>query len=708
MLEWLPFGRDQLIRVALVLALLGSVTAAAFGIGYRASDAVLGDGSAYVQKGHTVVHVNAESGQADAEAARDLATGKQRLEVVQVRPGDVYVVNNATGEVWQLPTDTLQAGRVDTGAPTQPPAPGTGQTPNPGQQQGQPGQPGQEGQPGQQQGQQPRTQLVAGGGAAYLHDAVRGTLSRLEGQRAEPVQLPGRADAVVVDNSGTAWILSKADGAVFEVSGTTVRGTQTVAQPGEAARLTLAGNRPVVFLPERGKDGIIRVLGEGPELPELTVGAQPDGALQVARPSAGPSVLVTLSQRDDTLTTVDLSTGVETHLQLEGRGGTRSYGNPVITSSHVYVPDFNRRQIIVVQLKPLRQLRSVAVPGREPFFDVFERDGRVWVNDPYSRTLLSFNGEKWSEPDKGEGRGVSDGNDDNPPPSPTKAAQPPPGNKPSNRPSPRTSSNRPVAPPAPKMVNVPQVAGLSGAEACNRINTAELTCAPPVTREQPGCRTGQAIGTTPPAGQSVQVRTQVVVLVCGPVEVPGPLRGMVSDAACQTVEQAELVCARRDAGCTADATQVNRVAAQNPQPTTPVNKGTNVEVAYYTTICVASVVGMGPTQACATLAAQGLGCAQNPKEVTWQANVVHAQSVPPGTPVPLGTPVGIQYQDIPPHTLHRFKLDSREVRILNTSGHAPGPGWTLQSSAGGVYTTPDSAPGLVAVWQHRCVTQCGS
>src|SRR5688572_29213361 len=132
MLDLLPFGRDQVLRVVLVLALLAGVTAAAFGIGYRASDAVLGDGSAYVQKGHTIAHVNAESGRSDAEAARDLATGRQRLEVVQVRPGEVYVVNNATGEVWRLPTDTLHAGRVD-GATPAPPVTGgsdvTGGTP---------------------------------------------------------------------------------------------------------------------------------------------------------------------------------------------------------------------------------------------------------------------------------------------------------------------------------------------------------------------------------------------------------------------------------------------------------------------------------------------------------------------------------------------------------------------------------------------------
>ena len=687
MLDLLPFGRDQVIRVALVMALLAGVTAAAFGIGYRASDAVLGDGSAYVQKGHTIAHVNAESGRTDAEAARDLATGRQRLEVVQVRPGEVYVVNNATGEVWRLPTDTLQPGKVDGVPPPAVPAGGVGETPPT------------QGPQGQTPEAKPRSELVSGGGVAYLHDSESGKLSRLEGQRAEPVTLPARADAVVVDGSGTAWVLSKVDGVLYEVSGTNVRGMQTVAVPNEAARLTLVANHPVVLLPERRSGGVIRVIGSGDGPAELVVGAQPDGALHMARPSEGPPVLVVLQQRDDTLVTVDLKSGEERQLRLEGRSGPRSYGNPVITRDHVYIPDFNRRQIIVVQLKPLRQLRSVPVPGREPSFDVFERDGLVWVNDPYARTLLTFRGDRWTEPDKGEGRGVVDDTPNTPPttkpPSPTSAAT--------------TRAPRPSPSPAPiPPKRVPRVAGLSGAEACNQVTAAGLTCLPPVTKQQPGCKTGEAINSSPAEGSLVPPRSSVTVFVCGPTAVPGPLVGMHVDQACRTVEAAGLVCARRDAGPAPTPAQVGTVAAQNPAAGAQVPNGSTVEVAYYTGIAVPQITGMGPAQACTTLQAYGLGCAPNPGEITWEANVVHAQSIAPGTPVGLGTAVGYVYQPNGPLKLNRWRKAGEQVRYLDVDGGPPGCCWDPQPAIGGAYPASGGVPGLAAVYQFRCTQNCGS
>ena len=65
--------RSKLTRVALAGALVASVLVVSFGTGYRASQAVLDDGSAWLVKGRTVAHVNAETGRTDAEVARDLA-----------------------------------------------------------------------------------------------------------------------------------------------------------------------------------------------------------------------------------------------------------------------------------------------------------------------------------------------------------------------------------------------------------------------------------------------------------------------------------------------------------------------------------------------------------------------------------------------------------------------------------------------------------
>jgi hypothetical protein len=686
MLELLTLGRDQAIRIALVLALLAGVTAAAFGIGYRSSDAVLGDGSAYVQKGHTVVHVNGESGQADAKAARDLATGTQRLEVVQVRPGEVYVVNNATDEVWRLPTDTMLPERVATGAPASPPAaPQESENTQP------------------DQAPKVKAQLVTGGGAAYLHHPEAGTLNLLKGQQTFAVPIPVKVSAAVVDDKGVAWALSKQDGYLYEIHGAEIKGRQTVAIPNEPARLTLAQGKPVVLLPERGGDGLVRVIG-GAEPAEMVVPAQPDGAIQVARPGSGEAVLVTIDQRDDTVVTIDLKNGEEQRAQLEGRSGPRLYGRPVVSQEHIYIPDFTRRQVVVLKLKPLRQVRSVSVPGKEAFFEVFEREGRVWVNDPYSRTLLSFKGDKWIEADKGEGNGIPD---DKPspsvPPSPTASPTRTAGPKP---PSPKSSPKPSLPPPPPpRRIAVPAVAGLTGPQACAQVTAAELTCLPPVTRQQTGCETDKALDSTPATGSLVAPGTQVTVFVCGPAAMPGPLVGMPLDQACRTVEAAGLVCTHADGGPAPTPAQVGTVSAQAPPPGTPVPNGAHVQVAYFTSVGVPNITGMGPDQACATLQGHGLQCAPNPEEITWQANVVHGQSHPPGTPVPLGTPIGYLYQDNAPSLLNRYKLSGHPVRVLSVGG-PPGGSWAPQPAMGGVYRWGEAVPGLVWVNQFRCASNC--
>lgn len=705
--------RDPLVRVALVATLLAAVSAAAFGAGYRGSRAVLDDGSAYVQKGHTVVHVNAESGQADAQAARDLATGTQRLEIVQVRPGVVYVVNNETDQVWQLPTDTMRPEQVPATPPAgaAPPAggapPGGGAPPAGGPASPAPGTPPVGGSPTPGQ-----TQLVAGGQVAYLLDTARGTLALLDGRRSSPVALPARVDEVVVDGSGTAWALSRAEGTLFTVDGTQLRDRTTVAAPGEAVRLTLAGDKPIVYVPDRHGEGLARMLGPGVRHPEIAVTAAPDGALRIARPGADAPVLVTLDQRDDTVTTVDFRTGEEQHLALQGRGGSRSYGRPVLAREHIYVPDFTRRQVVVLELKPLRQIRAVPVPGPGGTFDVFARDGRVWVNDPYARTLLSFDRAQWRDADKGPGNAVVDGGSTSPPP-PSVAPPPPaptttPGR--TQRPPRSPAPPRPTSSAPPRLIDVPDVRGVDNTAACARITAAGLRCAPPATTRQPGCETGLALNSNPAAGSKVRAGTQVTVVLCGPTAVPGPLLGIHVDPACRTVELAGLVCARHDGGPAASPAQVGVVSRQDPAPGTQVANRSTVNLWYFTGVRVPQITGVSPDQACAALQGQGLQCAPNPNEVTWEANVVHGQSIAPGTPVAVGTAVGYVYQDNAPMDLHRWKMVGVEVRYLSpccVAAPPPGERWDQQPDMGGVYSpNANEVPGLRVIYQHRCVRNC--
>jgi hypothetical protein len=96
----------------MVLAAAGLVS---LGTGYRASQAVLDQASAYLPKGETVTHVNAETGGPDATLARRLAEGRphrQQLETVELPNGRVYAVNRDTGVVSRVDTSRMDTAPV--------------------------------------------------------------------------------------------------------------------------------------------------------------------------------------------------------------------------------------------------------------------------------------------------------------------------------------------------------------------------------------------------------------------------------------------------------------------------------------------------------------------------------------------------------------------------------------------------------------------
>ncbi|GFJ81086.1 hypothetical protein [Phytohabitans houttuyneae] len=109
-LTWLrapkrPAGRAG--AALLTVATLAGILTAAAGIGYTASRPLLGDGSAFLGKGHTVAHVNGETGKSDAEVAMQLATGKETLQPVRMPDGRLAIVNKDTGTVSYLDAATL-------------------------------------------------------------------------------------------------------------------------------------------------------------------------------------------------------------------------------------------------------------------------------------------------------------------------------------------------------------------------------------------------------------------------------------------------------------------------------------------------------------------------------------------------------------------------------------------------------------------------
>ncbi len=725
--------RERLVRAGLVLALCAGVAGATFGAGYRSSHAVLGDGSAYVQKGHTIVHVNAENRDPDALAAEELATGKQQLEVVQVSPDSVYVVNHDTGEVSRLPTDSMKPQQVD-----------------------------------QRSDAKGKLHVVAGGGSTYLVDAKNGSLAQLDdrsGARKAQVTTPEKIDQVVVDGNGAAWALSKAAGVLYAVRGGEVRSTIRVAGVNDDAQLTLAGGRPMVFQPRAGiagmynEQGLVRRI----DLPG-------EGTARVAAPGADATVLAIVYPRTGELAVVNFATGSVDRTRMPGRDGSR-LGPPVVSHGRVYVPDYQRHHVVIVTLNPLRQSRFVAVDGDSFTFEVFTRDGRVWVNDPYAKTMLAFNADgQPTEIDKGTGNGIRP--EDSPDAQSKPATAPLP--RPEQRPVPGAAQPKPGGPgnqPA-KLVNVPNVVGMDKTRACDALTRAGLDCAL-VARPDGNANTGEVLQTDPPAGSKLAEGRKVTVVYQGPAQVPNVV-GMASDQACRALQNARLNCSQNVGGPPApDPGKLNVVSSQQPAAGAPVSTGSNVTVTFPTTIAVpnlvgsvagnacttlqayqlgctlvdrgactplgqvadqspAAGVGLAPNQpvtvghcgsvgvpaitgadpnaACAALQAASLVCQPNGREASPQVNVVHAQSVAPGTVVPAGTPVGYAYASVGPVALLRYKAPgARRANFLTPGGGPPDPSWSSQSSLGSVYAAGEGGvDGLVPIYFQECVsTSCG-
>jgi beta-lactam-binding protein with PASTA domain len=725
---WL--SRQPLIRAGLAVALGAGVLTVAFSAGYRSADVVLTDDGTYVQKGHRVVHVNANSGGVDARAPEDSAQGDTRLKVTQDGSGAVIVVNPDTGEVTRLPSDSLT------------PSPVTSRPASPG------------------------LRVRSGGGQAYLLDPEQGTVSRLpDGGAGAPtdVRLPARVDQLVVDGAGTAWGYSTATGDLLEIAGGQVRSRQHAGTAGERITLTLAGGHPVLYDADTGE-----AVGYGGGVVPVNMAAS-NGI--PAAPGAAVAVLIVVVPASAELIAGDLRSGQARHVRLPGQSGDE-FAAPVVAGGRIYLPDLSQRVVTVLGLADLRVQRATRVPGRSTF-EVTANGDRVWVNDPYERRMLTF--DRDGKPDTVD-KGTGDGQDPetlpgDPEPSPSAApVRPAPQDVPVG---PATTPRTTTVPPrqrAPKRVPVPDLVGMDRARAKQRCEQVGLDCRFVAKNAGTG-RTDEVLSTNPPAGTTVESGDVVNVVYRGPASVPD-LVGSPVDQACQTLGDVQLQCVRQVAGLADNVPAVGKVAGQQPAAGASVTTGTTivlsypdhvrtpgvtgaavaaacatvtalglscarqdlgaappgqpvgtvvqqapvagagadpaqpVTVSFYGGVGVPAVTGVAPDAACGALQAAQLVCDRSDSEQTTACNVVHRQSIGPAAVVPPGTGVTITYISACPAPLHRYKAPApRRANYLTLGGGGPG-GWSSQSDIASVYPADKAGiAGLVPVYVF-CYRAC--
>jgi beta-lactam-binding protein with PASTA domain len=601
------------VGTVMIGLLLVGVLVAAMGAGYSASRPALGDGSAYVAKGSTVVHVNGETGQSDAEVARALATGRERLQTVRLPDGRVAIVNTDTGEVTFVDPGTMEP----TGTPVQ-------------------------GSPG-------GVTAVPTESDGYVVDRGRGTVERVSGTPGPPVEVPDGIVAAVP--AGPAlWVLARSGEIVVIRGGVRER---SVRVPGTPAGITVADRRPVVVT----TDGIAytvdgaqpRSVGSIGLTGAMTLGSWEgtDRDVLAVDPRAGR--FAALDPRSGTLVTVDLKVGER-----------RDLAAPVALGNFAYVPDYAGPSLWRVDLSTGRaDDKPLQVQGQAGPFELKVSGGRVWANSQYDRRVLIVDRDGSSRyADKGPGAGVTDSGRGGPG---TASSAPPSGGPSQGGPSQGGSSppapNRPgagspSAPPAggPR-VTVPTFArGTNHETACDRLRDLDLRCDAVAAGDLNGRATNEVIDTNPPGGSQVPARSRVLVRYVGPVRVPD-VGGQPQAQACERIRAAGLVCsATTDPAPAANPAELGTVRGQEPAANQPVVKGTRVTLRYPNSIALPSFSGIPDAEACQRIRTQ------------YQMRCVPTQGTPGGADRPIG-----QVYDQEPKPPAVATIGS-EVRLVSYAG----------------------------------------
>ncbi|MFE0151095.1 PASTA domain-containing protein [Nonomuraea sp. NPDC059007] len=726
--------RTTLNRVLLGAVVVALIVGLGFGTGYTTSKAAFGDGIAFLAKGDTAARINALSNEVDARSAEKLAKDDEKLEVVQVRPDSLWVVNHDTGTVTPLATDTLKAGDpIEKGASSK-----------------------------------DRLKLVTGGGQTYLLDSGTGRLEKLDGSRGKPapVEVPPVTDAVA-DSDGKVWAYTAKTDELLEIVDGALKDRQLVGGSGAAVTLTMASNLPVLYSSNTGKasmydtDGLRRV---------LELGASHG---LVSQPSTTSSVVAVVMPESGTLVTGDFQSRRVDSVTLNGRARAE-FDRPVVHQGKVYVPDHSERQVVIVEVSG-GKVKVEPVPKGPGRFQITARDDRVWVNDQRSPITLSFdvNGKR-SEIDAGDADGAEDKPLPTPKPTPssppTRAVLPPVTTETGQPRKPQSKVVVPSQTPKPSMVTVPVLTDMQYEKACELIEP-ELRCVK-LPRAESKAETGVVLDSSPQAGARVPQGSAVKVYYRGPLTVPdvtgvpadkaceslvetglrcdrkpatepaaakdqvnvvqsqspaagspvstgaevtvvfpdkvkvGTYTGLPVAQACAALEQAGLVCKRQETG---PGVPTEEVMSQTPAPGTGLAPGSEVTLAYLGPPVVPDVMNKTPEEACAAIRAVHLECAPNPGAPTLEVNKVLRQDPAAGARHRAGTAVSILYGGTAPVPLNRFKAPSpKRGNDLSPGGGGPA-GWSPQSTIGRVYLAEAAGKveGLHVINRFRCANACG-
>ena len=540
----------------LTIAVLLGAFAVAAGVGYTASRPLLGDGCAFLGKGHTVAHVCGETGKSDAEIAQQLATGKEEIQTVRLPDGRLAIVNQTTRTVSYFDSATLTL----TAPPSSSPAAPDG-----------------------------KLEPVPTATDGYLVDPSRKVVEKI-GLPAQPASAPVEIPdgiAAAVPSGDSLWVMTpKAE--VVEVSDG--RAVRTIRLGASAAGITVADSQPVIV----AEDGnAYAVDGAQPKL--LGNVGLTGRSLKFASWRGAGRYVVAVDPATARVGILDPRTGHQRTVQLKVTAGRAELEAPVMLGQRVYVPDRFGPSLWRIDLtKDTADEKPLEVPGLPGPFTVTVESGHVWANSQYDRRVLVIDadghhhvGDKGPRPELGD-KEAQNGQ----PGAPTGTAPP------SETPEGQTTDGPPSGATAP-MVAVPAFpSGTPYRQACEEIKRLKLVCRTVAGGDRPGLRTGDVVETDPAPGTMVPEGSRVVVRYAGPLKTPSVVGVWHADA-CRQIQAAKLTCAPAiDPNPALSPGQLGVVTTQTPDPQQPLAKGKAVNYTYPDSIALPSFLNQPWTEAC--------------------------------------------------------------------------------------------------------------
>ncbi|WP_370964380.1 PASTA domain-containing protein [Amycolatopsis sp. cg9] len=340
--------RTGLVAGVAALVTAGGLAVAGAGHGYPAQDVRMRSGSAWLASANVGQVSLLDGTSAEVAAQVQVGAAGHALDVVQ-RDSTAYAVDRTAGSVR----------RVD-GATFEPAAPVTPID-------------------------QARGGLTAFAGTDTLYtlDTQRGLLAgsdpRTLAPRGAPLSLAARltAGTAALDDADRLWTVDDATGDLTWIAGgarTTHRG---LVPPGRTV-LTVAGGVPVVVSPgARTATSVSPLTGE----PTATIplDLRPDDAVQVSGSPHHDRVYVVVAR--GLLDICDLgAASCDTVVPLDA--ANRQLGAAVEAGDRLFVPDYSTGQVTIVDLThPSVLARSKVLTPPAPF-QLINRDGIVFFNDP--------------------------------------------------------------------------------------------------------------------------------------------------------------------------------------------------------------------------------------------------------------------------------------------------------------------------------------